>query len=187
MVVVGPDGVGKSGLARALLEMAPVESHYFHFRPVLGKPLPTSVPIDDAPAKTQDEPSMVLGWLRLGLALIRFWEGYLAKIRPAVRRGALVVGDRWAYGYVVQPRALRYGGPRWLATFMLRLFPSPDLVVNLTAPPVEIHRRKQELTVAEIEAELQAWDRIPARRSMKIDALETSSEMAARILTVLDL
>ena len=188
MVVVGPDGVGKSGLARTLLEMAPVESGYFHFRPPLRRPLLRGVPSDEAPTpKNRAEPSVPLGWLRLGLAFIRFWAGYIAAVRPAVRQGGLVVGDRWAYGYLVQPRGLRYGGPRWLADVMVRSLPSPDLVVNLIAPPIEIHRRKQELTTDEIADELKAWDGIPAPRMMTIDALETSQEMAARVLRELDL
>jgi hypothetical protein len=70
---------------------------------------------------------------------------------------------------------------------MIRGLPSPDLVVNLTAPPEEIHRRKQELTVEEIAAEMEAWGRIPARRMVRLDALETSQDMAHRVMSELNL
>lgn len=188
VVVVGPDGVGKSDLARALLEIAPVFSGYFHFRPPIRHPLLSSVPNDESPAlKNLDKPSVPLGWLRLCLAFVRFWAGYEAAVRPAIRRGGLVIGDRWAYGYLVQPRALRYGGPRWLAQVMINRLPSPDLVVNLAAPPFEIRRRKQELTAEQIADELDAWARIPVPRMITVDALQTSWDMADRVISELDL
>ena len=187
MVLVGPDGVGKSGLASALLEMTPAPSCYFHFRPPLRKPLLTRVPEEPPKAKNRESTWPPLGWVRLGIARVRFWAGYLRVVRPAIRRGALVVGDRWAYGYLVQPRALRYGGPRWLARLMIGVLPTPHLVVNLVAPPGEIHRRKQELTEVEIAHELEAWAALPAPRMITVDAIQTSREMADRVLTELAL
>jgi thymidylate kinase len=186
VVVVGPDGVGKSGLAQALIEMAPGESGYFHFRPPTRGPLHRGVPIETQPAtKNRRKPSIPLGWVRLTVAFVRFWAGYMSSVRPMLEHGGLVIGDRWAYGYLVQPLALRYGGPPWLASMMIKGLPSPDLVVNLTAPPEEIHRRKQELTVEEITAEMEGWDRIPAPRMLRLDALETSRGMASRVVAEL--
>jgi hypothetical protein len=60
-------------------------------------------------------------------------------------------------------------------------------VVNLIAPPVEIHRRKQELTVEEITAEMDGWNRIPAPKMLELDAMETSQAMAHRVLSELSL
>jgi thymidylate kinase len=188
VVIVGPDGVGKSGLAQALVEIAPGETGYFHFRPPIRGRLRPTVPIEMRTiTKNRTEPLLLLGWLRLSLAFVRFWAGYLLSIRPVLGRGGLVIGDRWAYGYLVQPLALRYGGPPWLASFVIRSLPSPDLVVNLTAPPREIHRRKQELSLEEIAAELEAWNRIPAPRMVRLDALQTSRGMAEWVLSELDL
>jgi thymidylate kinase len=170
------------------MEMATVESGYFHFRPPTRGRLRASVPIETQPtSKDRRKPALVLGWVRLAAAFARFWAGYMSSVRPMLHRGALVIGDRWAYGYLVQPLALRYGGPPWLASMMIRGLPSPDLVVNLTAPPEEIHRRKQELTVEEIAAEMEAWGRIPARRMVRLDALETSQDMAHRVMSELNL
>jgi len=44
-----------------------------------------------------------------------------------------VVADRWIYGYVVQPAALRFYGPSWLALAALRVLPRPNLVVSSLA------------------------------------------------------
>ena len=187
-MIVGPDGVGKSGLARALLDMAPAETGYFHFRPPIRGRLRQSIPIEIQPTtKNRAKPLLVLGWLRLAVAFVRFWAGYLLSIRPALGRGGLIIGDRWAYGYLVQPLALRYGGPPWLASLMIRSLPSPDLVLNLTAPPSEIHRRKQELTLDEIAAELEAWNRIPTPKLVRLDALRSSRGMAQFVLSELGL
>lgn len=188
VVIVGPDGVGKSGLAQALVEIAPGETGYFHFRPPIRGRLRPSVPTEMKPTtKNRSKPLLLLGWLRLSVSFVRFWAGYLLRVRPVVGRGGLVIGDRWAYGYLVQPLALRYGGPPWLASLMIRSLPSPDLVVNLTAPPKEIHLRKQELTPDEIAAELEAWNRIPAPKVIRLDALETSRGMAYRVMSELSL
>jgi thymidylate kinase len=187
VVVVGPDGVGKSGLARALIEMAPGKAGYFHFRPPTRGPLQPDVPFETRPAtKNRRKPSVPLGWVRLAVAFVRFWVGYMSTVRPMLEQGGFVVGDRWAYGYLVQPLALRYGGPPWLASMMIKGLPSPDLVVNLTAPPEEIHRRKQELTVEEIATEMGAWDRIPAPRMLRVDAMDTSRSMAHRVVSELN-
>jgi thymidylate kinase len=167
-----------------MIEMARGEVGYFHFRPPVWDRLRTSVPIEEQQTtKNRHKPSLLLGWVRLGLAFVRFWAGYVMTVRPVLHRGGLVIGDRWAYGYLVQPLALRYGGPMWLASVMIKALPRPDLVLNLIAPPEDIHRRKQELTVEEIRAEMEAWNRIPAPRMLTVDALETPREMAERVMS----
>jgi thymidylate kinase len=127
----------------------------------------------------------VLGWIRILHKLVRIWIGYRLRIRPALRRGSLVVGDRWAYGYVVQPWALRFYGPRWLALCTLRALPRPDLVVNLSAPPEEIRRRKGELTLEQIRGELMDWADLPALPMETFDAVRAPEQIASDILAAL--
>jgi thymidylate kinase len=114
--------------------------------------------------------------------VIRFWTGYLVRVQPALSAGRLVVADRWAYGYLVQPAALRFYGPVWLARLVLRLLPQPDLVANLTAPADVIRSRKQELTSSEISAELAEWSDLPARRLRPFDTQGPPDQVAAQIL-----
>jgi thymidylate kinase len=123
-----------------------------------------------------------VGWVRLGRNLLKFWTAYLVKIRPAVRSGALVVGDRWAYGYVGQPHGLRFYGPDWLAAFTIRLFPAPDAVLSLSAPPALIHQRKQELDEAEISAEMTRWSGLRGVRLLDIDATQSPDVIASSVL-----
>ena len=100
--------------------------------------------------------------MRLGVNVVRFWLGYLATLQPVLRRGGLVVGDRWAYGYLVEPQALRFAGSSSVARLALRIMPQPDLVVALVADPETIRQRKPELTVEEITRQLTAWSQLPA-------------------------
>jgi thymidylate kinase len=184
LVIVGPDGVGKTTMAGALIELYDGPTVYFHFRPPLQPPI-AAVPLAQTPPppRKKREPGWrALGWARLAYNLLRFWVGYLRTVRPALRRGALVVGDRYAYGYLVQPRALRFYGPEGLARAVLRWLPRPDLVVNLTAPAEIIHGRKQELTLLEIEAELRAWRALTAAPLLTVDGTRCPAMAARSIL-----
>jgi thymidylate kinase len=115
----------------------------------------------------------------------RCWLGYLTTIRPALKRSWLVVGDRWMYGYVVQPDALRFQGPDALARAVLRLLPRPHLIVNLAAPPQVIRERKYELTVAQIEQELLAWSSLGVANLRTLDATRPPRDIADDILGAL--
>lgn len=167
-MLVGPDGVGKTEVAGELLRRC--GGRYFHFRPP-GRPggLRDSPPTDGPPKKTHAGP-FPLGPLRLLRNFILFWSGYLASVGPTLRSGDNVVGDRWAYGYLVQPTSLKFSGPDWLARFVIRALPEPDVVVNLQAAPETVRRRKPELSLDEIQRELEAWRTLPVERLVSVDA-----------------
>jgi thymidylate kinase len=111
--------------------------------------------------------------------------GYLRTVRPALKRSWLIIGDRWMYGYIVQPDALRFHGPDALARAMLRLLPRPHLVVNLAAPPHVIRQRKQELTLSQIEQELLAWSSLRVANVQTLDATRPPRDIASDILMAL--
>ena len=98
-----------------------------------------------------------------------------------MNKGALVVGDRWIYGYVGQPDALGYSGPVWLAKLAVRLAPRPDFLLLLTADPGLISLRKSDLSRPEIEAELLTWREIPLS-IWEVDASEDPSTLAESLV-----
>jgi thymidylate kinase len=186
VVIVGPDGVGKTTLAAELLKSWPGERRYFHFRPPLRRPMPTEAPpggefVAVKPDDTEDG-SRLLGWLRIMRNLLLFSAGHLLSTRPALRRGALVVGDRWAYPYLAAPRQVKYYGPAWLARSVVSVLPRPDLVVCLTAPADVVVARKAELTPAQVEAQDHAWRSVPARHKTTLLAVEPPGVLAAKVL-----
>ena len=186
-MMVGPDGVGKTTAARNVAALYPGTSRYFHFRPPTRGRLLSLSDLEGAgqPMAKNDDPVWPpMGWLRLAVAFVRFWSGYLATVRPALRRGDLVIGDRWAYPYIVQPTAVRFGGPERLARIALALLPQADVVVSLAAPPLVIRARKDELTVTQIEHELQGWARLPTPALHVVDATADPHHVASEILSL---
>ena len=186
MIVGGPDGVGKTSVARALCERVQAPA-YFHFRPPIVTPLLACPPLVSVPPPTKGSPSgsRVLGVIRLTRNFLWFWAAYLYRVRPALQAGALVVGDRWAYGYLVQPFPLKYYGPRWLAAWAIRMLPQPDLVANLVAPPGVVFSRKQELNEAQIEKEMEAWSALPVEVAHDFEATPAPESVASDILSFL--
>ena len=183
VILVGPDGVGKTTVARAMIDQYEGSAAYFHFLPpILGamSRAPDSHP-PPPPPKARGG-SLLLGWLRLLRNAVRCWLGYLHTIRPALKRNCLVVGDRWMYGYLVQPDALRFCGPERLARAVVRLLPRPDLIVNLSAPSQVIGMRKEELTPSQIEQELLAWSSLRVPNMQTFDASRPPQAIAREIL-----
>ena len=184
VVVVGPDGVGKTTVARALLERHDGPTGYVYFRPPLTGSLPAFPPTGPRPRGNKNPASEapVKGWLRLAKNIVWFWIGYLATVRPVLRAGGAIVGDRWGYGYVIQPGPLRFFGPAWLAHLGVRALPPPDLVVNLSAPPDVVVARKDELTAAEVAAELEVCRHLAVKRLETFDATGSAASIAEEIV-----
>jgi len=180
VVIVGPDGSGKTTLASAVIDRAGENTAYFHFLPVAWHDRP---PKNGSPPPAKKSPdNAILGWLRLVRNLVRAIVSYRRTVRPAVAAGTFVVADRWVYGYVGQPEALRFSGPGFLARAMVRLLPTPDLVINLAAPAEVVVSRKAELTAGEATAEMARWARLPVASLLTLDASDPVDVLARRVL-----
>lgn len=184
VVLVGPDGVGKTTVATEMIRRRGGCTGYVHFRPPFWSRLEQAPERTDVAFrnKAHSDGSLVMGVARLTYSFFSFWLGYLVRIRPAVRRGCLVVGDRWGYGYVLQPTALGFHGPRWAARLLVSWMPRPDLLVSLEAPVSVVMSRKQELSATQIEEEISLVRSLPSRRFLSVDATREASSVAGTIL-----
>lgn len=156
VVLLGPDGSGKSsvlaGVARALApEFAGVQAR--HWRP--QAPWGAGRPVDRPHAARPR--SALASVLKLGLDWARFRAGYRRRVRPWLRRGALVLFDRYYHDVIADPRRYRYGGPAWLARWVGRRVPAPDLFVVLDVPPDVLQARKSEVPPAQSAAARAAY------------------------------
>lgn len=161
LVLIGPDGVGKTSVAKGIfLEVADrFESlRYHHWIAPWTHPLYFDVP--DGGGRFEPDPCRggfignFLSLVRLARNVLRAWLGYLLRIRPHLRRNRLVLGDRYLFNYLLDPKSVRYGAAPCWVRLALRLVPKPDIVISLVADPDVIHARKDELTVAEIKERL---------------------------------
>ena len=158
-VLVGLDGAGKTTLARNLCQLAAREprfqgARYFHWQPRLFRHVQFPLPeFQNLPRKMElprHAVNSLLSAARLAKNLMLANLTYWLHIRPLLRRGYLVLVDRYFYNYHLDPVSVKYYGPAGLLARAERLFPAPEIVVTLSAPPDVLLQRKQELTETEI-------------------------------------
>jgi thymidylate kinase len=185
VVFLGPDGSGKSSvIERVVVNLAPAFSgtRYMHLRPRLG--LST---VENNPPVVDPHGQPPRGWLSSVVKVVYFFFdytfGYLLKIRPLLVRSTLVVFDRYYHDMLVDTRRYRYGGPMWLARWVGKIIPGPDLFLLLDAPPEVLHSRKKEVPFEEAARQRRAY--LTLVRGMKngvvIDASQPLSKVVADV------
>jgi thymidylate kinase len=147
VVVLGPDGVGKSTVTTEL--MSSLKSPFgrqrvFHWRPMVIAPRRRSAADVAQPHGRKPHPHW-LSSARVFLHLVDYWVGYALVIRPLLVRSYLVIFDRYCYDMIVDPERYQYGGPSVLPRILAALAPAPDLILFLDAPESMILERKQEV------------------------------------------
>lgn len=168
LVLIGPDGSGKTTIAKALQEHLAntlfagtwVLHRYFGVLPPLssllrlgrdrGKSSARNAPVSDGIRRDSGRSLKLSLFRALANVLYYMWDFLLfhVPLRRATGKGKLVIFDRYFYDHLIQPSYSRV--PRCLLRGILRIIPSPDLVVYLRSDAEQIHARKNELTVEEI-------------------------------------
>lgn len=174
LCLIGPDGSGKTTVAQTLLDeldRAFDGANYYHghlgilpelkvfwtaFRRSLGRsqntPRETSNPLAGSDTLPRWRALLYVSYYTLEYVL-----GHLI-IYYRVRRGQLLVFDRYFYDYLIQDAFRRV--PRWFLWLIHTLVPKPDLLIWLRNEPEVIHKRKQELTVEQLRRQLEACEHI---------------------------
>jgi thymidylate kinase len=163
---------------------------YAHCRPSLtaplGHPSPHAIPLAKIGPREDVTPlDQLVSLVRLLRSALAYNALYMTRLRPQLRRGAVVVVDRWIYNYVTQPHSVRYYGPQRLAAFVCcRLVVQPCPVFVMEAPTSVILARSDELSENEIGSEYERLRNQLRLRDLRwIDATGTPTEIASGVLS----
>jgi thymidylate kinase len=160
LVILGPDGVGKSTLvgplAESLQSAAFNRFRLFHWRPMLIAPqketgLPSTDPHGEPPRGPFGSIVALFG------ILLDYWLGFIFILRPILTRAGLVVFDRYYQDLLIDPLRYRYGGPMWLAKLVSRFVPAPDLLFLVDAEDEVILSRKREVPPEELRRQREGY------------------------------
>jgi thymidylate kinase len=165
VLLVGPDGSGKSSLAPRLAEAARREGRpvrHMHWRPGI---LPQAATLGGVtPDPSRPHAGKPHGRLLSLFRLIYYWIDFSLGLRlralPIRRRGGLVVMERGWWDFAVDPRRYRMTVSPRLVERLGYLLRPPDLVICLEAPPEILAERKRELPLGELDRQIARWRRI---------------------------
>jgi hypothetical protein len=163
VLVVGPDGSGKSALADELparLGGMFRRQRRVHWRPGL-LPRPGAVMGREVADPTRPHARPAHGRAASLALLGYYWADFLVggwlRLMPFRARTGLVVMERGWWDMAVDPHRYRLRVPGRLVRTLGALLPSPDLTLVLESPPAVLRGRKAELPEAELERQAAAW------------------------------
>ncbi len=196
VVVLSPDGGGKSSISKATLEKLLGcfrKTKYLHWRPgvlpqirtFLGK----SKLANEIKAENPHSPkkrSRIISFLRWKYYSIDYIVGYYLKILPMKIRTTAVVMDRYYYDVIIDPVRYGFNLPQWLIKSIMPFIPKPDLTIYLDNAPEELYRRKQELPVEELRRQVEAWRQfIPSLPNARIITTDKPLEDVVKEVTTI--
>jgi thymidylate kinase len=160
VVFLGPDGVGKSSVIKAVphgLAGAFARTTRYYFAPGLLSLFRRSASCPTQPHAAVPRSLTISVMRALCYWLLYYFICYRLAIHFALARSTLVLHDRHFLDALVDPKRYRYGGPTWLLRLIWRFTPKPDLVILLDAPPEVVQARKQEVPFEETALQREAY------------------------------
>jgi Phosphotransferase enzyme family len=190
VLLVGPDGTGKSTLVHGLAE----ECHGLfrrqmavHWRPGLLPRLGAIMGRQQSDASTphaQRPHSRLTSHLVLAYYWLDFLVGGWFRIWPQKTRTGLVLWERGWWDMEVDPTRYRLEDASTLLRMLGRVVPHPDLTVVLEAPAGTLLGRKQEVPGTELMRQTEAWRRLKfpaAKRVLRVDASSEQPQVLAQV------
>jgi len=170
VVFLGPDGSGKSTIAKLVLERVSGSFHgnkIMYWRPnalpLMGRLKfwsPSDIKTDNPDPHGHPKQGIMKSHIRFLYYLTDYILGYVLKVYwPKVRK-QVIIFDRYYYDYLVDLRRYRFNVPSWLPRFFLPIVPPPDIIVYLDAEPVVLEARKQELPKRELIRQVEEYRKL---------------------------
>ncbi len=169
IVIIGPDGSGKSTVANQLQDIIceifkwdKKKMRTLHFRPNLLPNIQKLVTFwrstdtsgDFANPHRAKPSNFVISLFRLFYYFLDYTFGYLVKVYPLLGKLNIILFDRYYYDFIIDPSRSRIKLPRFIPMLLLKLIPKPTLTVLIDNDVDTILHRKQELPVPEIERQI---------------------------------
>ncbi|HYZ78718.1 MAG TPA: hypothetical protein VE596_15240 [Gaiellaceae bacterium] len=180
VLVAGPDGAGKSSVARRLIDEFATEVTrvvHTHWRPGL-LPHPRALvggrgAADSARPHARTPHGAVVSLGLLGYYWLDFLLGGWLHQQAIRRRGGLVVVERGWWDVAIDSRRYRLSVAPAVVRTLAYLLPRPDLALVLHGDPRVLSVRKGELATAEIARQNVLWRKTRAgHRQVLLDAGE---------------
>ena len=156
IVILGPDGAGKSSVIHGLMKRLNQGGRVVTMRHL--KPRTALLQRGDAGGMVVDphgkpSRSALVSLGKIGFWLLEEWCAHLFQDK----KNELLICDRYYHDLLVDPRRYRYGGPMSAARLIGKLMPQPDLWLLLDAPALVLQARKQEVPLAETDRQRVAY------------------------------
>ena len=151
VTVLGPDGVGKSAVIsrlQTLLDPCFRRQEIIHFSPFLLRKRNSAV-VSEPHARPAR--STVASWGKVIYYFLDHWLGYLLQQRLAIAKSTCLYFDRDFNDLLIDPTRYRIRNSAPLVRILSHLLPPVELTFVLDAQPETVHKRKRELSIAELE------------------------------------
>lgn len=166
VVLVGPDGSGKSSIARELSVdlLGPFRhANIFHSRPDILPAMAILVGNRSHAAEAAIQPhkfepySSSISLIRLLYYWVDYTLGYWLRVVPSRVCSTLVIFDRYFQDYFVDQRRYRLNLPSAVVLWFVSHIPNPDIVIYLDCEVETLCRRKMELSPEELQRQRDVW------------------------------
>jgi thymidylate kinase len=188
IALIGPDGSGKTAVARALKEQLdgtwrPTDVRYIHWKPPVLRPLSAEPGPPNMNPHGQRVRHPVLSLLFFLYHAAGFVAGGLRRIIPMKMHGKLVILDRYYYDFFVDQARFRMAVPSGVVRFAFHFVVKPDLVYYLDVAPEIAQSRKAEVPLEETARQREAFCALATRlpNAQVIDATRPVAAVAATI------
>ncbi len=187
VLIVGPDGTGKSSLADALPALCTGPFRRWeqqHWEPALlprAGSLVGVAPADPTDPHAQPQHGPLASLASLGYHWLDFLLGGWLRIAPLKIRSGLILVERGWWDIAIDPRRYRIAAPTALVRLLGRFLPQPDLVIVLEAPSDVLMTRKSEIDAEELERQTRGWRStvVPRTPRVYVDAARSEAEVRA--------